>query len=318
MAFTGKWGGPISNAGWFIGLIISLYLCFPFISRWMKERPYATIIAMVLVSLVSRYIIISYNVGDESMWRWFPLCNLIWFSFGIFIVRMGLFPRTMNKLDFIRSLLSDMSFSMFLLNFMIIDLAVENLFMYIIVLLMLSWMFMLADNRMQKMLKSIILPTLSLKNLERYARRNIYQLVAVEIVFILLIGSMVFVVKPMIEHDNGIKVKQLYQESYNDTVASYQNVVSSYGAFNGSSVGSFKIWMDEYCDRTNNMYNNLHHLKAYGDLYKPFADFYEQKNIDVNISLYYGLVNESVVKVQVYKKAYDSWYWNGTQPIGFQ
>jgi peptidoglycan/LPS O-acetylase OafA/YrhL len=315
MAFFGNWGGMLNNAGWFIGLIVVLYLCYPLISRLTRAHPFATLTAMALISMVSRYVIVTYHIGSGDTWRWFPLSSLIWFTLGIFIVRTGYYPGTENRWSSVR-FFSDISYYVFLLNMIIADLIVKNLVLYLLVLVFLSWLFLLADNRVQKMIKDIRMPDLSIAAIKKAGRGHIRLIFAAEIVVLLLIGTMAFVIMPEMNGDNAATVEQQYQESYQDTVAA-NNDISAYGMYNGTSIGSYQIWVNGYDGLVLNFSTSLRQMQANADIYSQYISADDKESIDDNVTYYVALQSELLNKSKTYWAAYDAWYWNGTLPDGF-
>jgi peptidoglycan/LPS O-acetylase OafA/YrhL len=83
--FFDKWGGPFVRTSWFVGLIISLYFVFPFLSKCIRKNPHVWIIIFFLISFVSRYLITRYTSYPFHLFRWFPLCRIFEFSFGIYL-----------------------------------------------------------------------------------------------------------------------------------------------------------------------------------------------------------------------------------------
>jgi peptidoglycan/LPS O-acetylase OafA/YrhL len=84
-AFVGKWGGTFSPASWFIGLIMSMYFLYPFLSSKMRKFPVTTISILFTVSLLTRLILYKYELDWGRPIDWFPACRVFEFSFGIFI-----------------------------------------------------------------------------------------------------------------------------------------------------------------------------------------------------------------------------------------
>ncbi|WP_025744955.1 acyltransferase family protein [Salinivibrio costicola] len=72
-AFAGEWGGPFTATSWYIGLIVSLYLMFPFLRSMIVKAPFVTIITTFVVTLVVRLIIGGYFENSYRMLDWFPL-----------------------------------------------------------------------------------------------------------------------------------------------------------------------------------------------------------------------------------------------------
>jgi peptidoglycan/LPS O-acetylase OafA/YrhL len=88
-AFFGKWGGPFVKTSWFIGLIVTLYFAFPFLSKCIKKNPHLWILLLFLISVISRFIITEYTDSSDRFIRWFPLCRIFEFSFGIYLATVA-------------------------------------------------------------------------------------------------------------------------------------------------------------------------------------------------------------------------------------
>jgi peptidoglycan/LPS O-acetylase OafA/YrhL len=121
-AFVGRWGGPILNTSWFIGLIVALYFLFPPLFRLIKKSPSHTMFMLILTSTVSRYLIGHYSLLPRQPLDWFPLCRIAEFGFGIFLAVIAK-PQVWTGLSFSTSInrtveyLSNLSFPLFLVHF---------------------------------------------------------------------------------------------------------------------------------------------------------------------------------------------------------
>jgi peptidoglycan/LPS O-acetylase OafA/YrhL len=115
-AFIGQWESPLVGTFWFIGTIACLYLLFPIISSSMDRSANGTLIISIMISILSMVLISFSGYGDHSILRWFPLCNLIWYVPGIYLVRKGSFPDNTHK-NILLTTLSELSFYVFLIHF---------------------------------------------------------------------------------------------------------------------------------------------------------------------------------------------------------
>jgi len=83
--FVGNFFSPILIQGWFIGLIVSLYILFPLLSKAMKKHPFACLFLLFCISLTSKIVISQYVfIGHRSL-DWFPLSRVFEFGLGIFL-----------------------------------------------------------------------------------------------------------------------------------------------------------------------------------------------------------------------------------------
>jgi peptidoglycan/LPS O-acetylase OafA/YrhL len=169
----GQGPGNINIMGWFIAAIMSLYLLFPLLSIIVKKYQFSSIVIFLLVSFLCRFFLITYNVVPlDRFYMWFPLCNLFEFGLGIYIVQNKLYPQNVTNHPIIRQL-SDLSYYVFLFQVVIFDLflgyTVNNIQLFEIftfnpriisylcdycimmaTLLLISWVAMMLDKRIQK------------------------------------------------------------------------------------------------------------------------------------------------------------------------
>jgi peptidoglycan/LPS O-acetylase OafA/YrhL len=174
--FGGSFGGPILAVGWYIGLIISLYLLYPLIARLFDRDPYIAIVALFAVSIISRLFcgyLQSHGYGYR-MTDWFPLCRVFEFGLGIYLIRTGLYLK-INLNGIARRLIvfgSELSFYVFLAHYPFIFL---NIYLnyglsayeyYAIVLVIivpvLSMGLYILDGRLKRLIDKRMINTVSL------------------------------------------------------------------------------------------------------------------------------------------------------------
>lgn len=128
-AFINEWGGVLNPVGWFIGLLISLYIFFPFISKVIEKDPKLAISILFLISFSLTYFInitcnsAIFGPNSINIARWFPFCNLFYFGIGIFLVRIGCYPKWQDKTGVI-PWLGKLSFYVFLFQLPVINIAI--------------------------------------------------------------------------------------------------------------------------------------------------------------------------------------------------
>jgi hypothetical protein len=116
----GKGPGLLNPMGWFIAAIVSLYFFYPWLSRIIRKAPLLSMVAFLVISYLSRFLLISYTVPPLDMvYRWLPLCNFFEFCLGIAIVQNSLYPKNAKEHPVIR-LVSDLSYYVFLFNVILI------------------------------------------------------------------------------------------------------------------------------------------------------------------------------------------------------
>lgn len=160
-AFAGSWGGPFLTTGWFIGLIVSLYILYPGIAFAMRKYPHHTIFLALMISVSVRLFLGHYPVLPMRPLDWFPLCRLFEFAAGMYAVRlMSAFILKIKIVDRrIRTLVNfvnEISFPLFLVHypflFLIHFFTAGNLglFMsislYLGISILISWLILKADR----------------------------------------------------------------------------------------------------------------------------------------------------------------------------
>ncbi len=113
-AYLGDFDGPLGNwAFWFIGLIICLYLVYPFLDYSFNRHPHVTIIILLLISLSTRaFFMFTDNWGAT---KWFFLCRIFEFGLGAYLIKMNFYPHIETKWEPIKWM-SDISFYVFLIH----------------------------------------------------------------------------------------------------------------------------------------------------------------------------------------------------------
>ncbi len=86
-AFTGRpWTDMVLPTGWFIGVIFTLYLLFPWLSAAMRSRPGITLAVLLAVSLLSRVLLYRYWPTSRAA-DWFTFARVFEFGLGIALMR---------------------------------------------------------------------------------------------------------------------------------------------------------------------------------------------------------------------------------------
>ena len=130
-AFIGRWGGPFVATGWFIGLIMCMYVLYPYLSISFRHHRHLTLLVVFLVSVCSRVILQHYDILSYAPTRWFPLCRLIEFGLGIYlanIIGRDLWARAnrLRKLAPILAFIGDLSFPLFLVHYPLLVIIVKH------------------------------------------------------------------------------------------------------------------------------------------------------------------------------------------------
>jgi peptidoglycan/LPS O-acetylase OafA/YrhL len=164
-AFAGRWGGPFVGTSWFIGLIMTLYLLHPFVSRGIKRWPHLTIVLALSLTALSRYIIVErWDILPGLPLAWFPLCQLFWFVLGIYLVRVlkqG-FWLCLNRVGRIiapiLAFISEISFPLFLVHLPLLGIITNHdrlgisqsasIVVWLVVSIVTSWIILITTNRL--------------------------------------------------------------------------------------------------------------------------------------------------------------------------
>jgi len=161
-AFLGTGSGIINQMGWFIGAIFSLYLLFPLISQALGKYGIKALILFMIIGFGSRLFFFTYNpLNLYDTFLWFPLCNLFEFGLGIYIIQKHFYPAMKGDYPLIREL-SELSFYVFLFHVVILkyvattvvtaDFAQIYYFIIFLAIILVSWIAMVLDRRLQKMI----------------------------------------------------------------------------------------------------------------------------------------------------------------------
>jgi peptidoglycan/LPS O-acetylase OafA/YrhL len=155
--WTGHWGGSISPMGWFIGLIVVLYFCFPFFSAAIRRYPWQTLALMAFTEVLLKCY---FNAAHLSAFgqmpdRWFPVCNFLEFGLGIWIAQCGLYPKWESPRWI--GFLGEFSFYVFLIHYLnICELLAVSVWLYVTVVLLISGLAMLGDEWIQRRIQPLI------------------------------------------------------------------------------------------------------------------------------------------------------------------
>jgi len=163
-AFVNQWGGNLNSVSWCIGLLVVLYLLYPFISCAINSKPYTAIACLLIISISSIFFLNTWAMATNIplgylISRWFPLCNLIWFGLGIFIVNKSWYPKTADTTG-ITLYLGELSFYVFLFHCPILVIAQTSIPVFLAYTLGLAMIAMMVDNRIHDFLKKlpVVLP----------------------------------------------------------------------------------------------------------------------------------------------------------------
>ena len=156
-AFIGEWGGPFMRTAWFIGLIITLYAFFPFLSNILTQRPYLNLAALLAISIAGKVLIKDTGLLAGNAIEWFPLVRMFEFTLGMYLAQRV--PHSvltsLNSFKYSKAItfLSALSFPVFLIHYeleFVITILRNNNFslfssiiFYLVVTLLLSYIVLL-------------------------------------------------------------------------------------------------------------------------------------------------------------------------------
>lgn len=165
-AFVNQWGGVLNGVGWYIGLIVSLYLLFPFLSRAMEKKPWLALMSLFIIQVIVTFWLnspgeyLAEEVKTGRISRWFPLCSVFYFGAGIFLVRKGFYPKREDTLGMV-SCLGMLSFYVFLFHYPILRIAGNyGIPVYLAMAVAVSMVAMTVDGKIQTKLRTLCLSSL--------------------------------------------------------------------------------------------------------------------------------------------------------------
>lgn len=116
---VGQWsgvpGGTMRYTFWFIGLILCMYAAYPVVARAMQDSPHLAMIAFAAISLASMSLVATILKSPVYNIRWFPLCGLVWFALGVYVIRTGWYPKAAHSSVWLAKA-SEATFYVFLLH----------------------------------------------------------------------------------------------------------------------------------------------------------------------------------------------------------
>ena len=164
-AFTGDWGGDILMTGWYIGLIMCLYAIYPVISHYITRHPHRSIVCLLVISFLSRWLLGKYPILPTRPIDWFPLCRVFEFALGIYTIRIvsksclrkSFFPAQCRILiRFVNAI----SFPLFLVHYPLLFLIsfflsrnlgmLPSIFNYLLISTLVAWFILIIDKRIPR------------------------------------------------------------------------------------------------------------------------------------------------------------------------
>ena len=143
------WGNNINYAYWFIGLIVILYLLYPILDKIIRWHPHISIVSLFIISIICRLWVHSLAWANfDRPDTWFAPCRLFEFGLGIYIVRMGWYPRIENKSSLV--VLSNLSFYVYLIHVPLIEFWAYSPYIFILMTIILAYAIHCFDIQFRK------------------------------------------------------------------------------------------------------------------------------------------------------------------------
>jgi hypothetical protein len=121
-------------------------------AKFIKLVPYRMLFLVAVVEVFSRYFLNLYFTGLSL---WFPTCNLLEFSLGVWIVQQNFYPKWTHTNRGV-SFLAEISFYIFLVHILFLNTLTISPVFYFIEVAVISWLVMMGDRRIQQTLKNVV------------------------------------------------------------------------------------------------------------------------------------------------------------------
>jgi hypothetical protein len=146
------WRGLVNPISWFVSMIIGLYIMYPIIHNLINKNKYFSFLTMLgagIVSVVSHENHFTFGSGN-------PLPYLMFFVFGVYIAKNGLYIKSTIRTDSIIVFLSSLSFYVFLVHGSLLKSDIfQHMWIFITATLLVAAGVMYMDNLIQLNIKKI-------------------------------------------------------------------------------------------------------------------------------------------------------------------
>lgn len=132
---------------WFMTVILQLYLVFPILLYVVGKHPHISIIALLSISLLSRWIWNAYSVPFLST-LWFLPFWTFEFGLGIYLAKVGWFPKIASNR--IAAYLGSLTFFIYLVHIPLLNILDSQQLIFLASLIVVSTTFMAFDNVLKK------------------------------------------------------------------------------------------------------------------------------------------------------------------------
>jgi peptidoglycan/LPS O-acetylase OafA/YrhL len=158
-AFVGDFGGRFSVTFWFVGLIVSLYILYPFMLWAHNRNKHVAIAAFFLISVVSTFFVSQWT-SIQYPTLWFPLCRVFEFGLGIYLISI-IDPAKVAYKNAALFLLADLTFYIYLTHYVLIGTAFSfgglSLPVYIVMVFVSAYLLYRVDGVIHGMIDRYIL-----------------------------------------------------------------------------------------------------------------------------------------------------------------
>ena len=146
--------GMTAGAYWFVGVLLCLYFLYPVILAAMKRNPHLSIFSLFLISLGSRALMAFVFPFFYRGIDWFPLCQVFTFGLGVYIIRIGKYPKWINRSNLL-AFASKSSFYIYLVHAPLLFLVQYDSFvLFVISTTVFTCVFYIFDKRIEQFVKS--------------------------------------------------------------------------------------------------------------------------------------------------------------------
>ena len=152
----------INAGGWFIGVIVFMYLLYPLLSKLVKINSTYFIVGLFIVSVVFRLVMGWYWRDWYRPQDWFPLCRVFEFGLGMWLVRLGMIeklPKIGKRWQGLFGFLGEISFPLYLVHMplmVMISLQSRPIGLFLAISIVVSGGIYWLDNVINKLLSSKI------------------------------------------------------------------------------------------------------------------------------------------------------------------
>jgi len=144
--------GKINGPFWFLTPLLSLYIMYPFLLYLVTKRPHLSLVSFLLIQEISTYLLLHYYTTEPD---WSPLYWLFIFGLGMYIMKMGWYPKKQNSIGAI-VFLSNIIFYVYLINEPLDSALLQYPVLFFIALFAVASMFYTFDRKLHEQISRLI------------------------------------------------------------------------------------------------------------------------------------------------------------------